>query len=545
MTDINTLLQVLVERGPFNKASEKLVSLSTGLVAEESVNADDAKRVGQNILTSMVGHTVASYKFSQKNQVKTLASATHVKTNGGERIEMDPQRLYQRLVVTGICDIAMDDLFRYELCSFPTSLFDNHVRLRTGDKAELLHHLVKLVPGCIISVTPDLQSYQFILDGGALLHRFTWPKHSTYAEICAMYSRHVLLTYGHALVVFDGYHGASTKDEAHRRRIGPDVGAAVSVSADMSLTMSKKAFLANTSNKQALINLLAQHMIEAGIKVEQAEGDADYTISRLACQSAQDKPTAVVAEDTDIFQLMIHHTDATNNNLYMVTSKQMISISTIKQRLDPTISASLLFLHAISGCDTTSRPFGIGKVTALTKHGVLKKAADVFMLPTSSKKDIEKAGADALLEIYGCTSLLSLNAARVTKFLVKVATSTQYVSPEKLPPTIDAAAFHSQRTYHQVQAWCGNDVSPEDWGWTTSSGSLYPVKMTEPAAPERLLKMIRCNCGGQCDKKTCTCRKNGLQCTPACGQCKGITCMNASQVATTEDNDDDVDDDNT
>lgn len=132
---------------------------------------------------------------------------------------------------------------------------------------------------------------------GGLLHKFAWPKHSSYAEICTMYIKHVSSSYGHALVVFDGYHGPSTKDETHRRRTGNDIGVSVAVSAEMRLTMSKKAFLANTSNKQALINLLAEEMVKADITVEHAEGDADYKMCMLACQSATTKPTAVIAED--------------------------------------------------------------------------------------------------------------------------------------------------------------------------------------------------------------------------------------------------------
>ncbi len=80
------------------------------------------------IIASMVGHSVTEYKFSQKNQVKTLATAAYIKSASGERIEMDPQRLYQRLLVTGIGDIPLPDLFQFELGSFPPSLFDNHMR---------------------------------------------------------------------------------------------------------------------------------------------------------------------------------------------------------------------------------------------------------------------------------------------------------------------------------------------------------------------------------------------------------------------------------
>ena len=221
----------------------------------------------------------------------------------------------------------------------------------------------------------------------------------------------------------------------------------------------------------------------------------------------------------------------------MVTAKNNICITTLKKKLDPSLSEGLLFLHAISGCDTTSRPFGIGKVTVLKKYIALKSHVATFMNQASSKERIKEAGEKALLEIYGCPSLQSIDAARVEKFQMKVAASSGYVAPEKLPPTSDAASFHSYRTYHQVQTWRGNDLSPVEWGWSATPNGLVPIKMVKSAAPEPLLRTIRCNCSDRCDKRTCTCRKNGLQCTPACGQCKGLTCLNAPcEIADDEEN---------
>lgn len=84
----------------------------------------------------------------------------------------------------------------------------------------------------------------------------------------------------------------STMAQARRmksieKRTGNNVGASVSVSSEMRLTMSKKAFLSNKSNKQALITLLSQEMSKAGISVAHAEGgDADYKICKMACASA-------------------------------------------------------------------------------------------------------------------------------------------------------------------------------------------------------------------------------------------------------------------
>ena len=119
---------------------------------------------------------------------------------------------------------------------------------------------------------------------------------------------------------------------------------------------------------------------------------------------------------------------------------------------------------------------------------------------------------------------------RVSKFTEKVVSSSSYLPPERLPPTSDAARFHSHRVYHQVQAWLGNNMDAVEWGWELRKAYnrmiLKPCRMGQVAAPASLLKIIRCNCNGKCDKNTCSCTKNGLQCTLACGQCKGIACTN-------------------
>ena len=53
---------------------------------------------------------------------------------------------------------------------------------------------------------------QYVLDGGALLHRIPWNKGSTFSEILKAYSDYVPNKYGEAIVVFDGY-----EDSTHIR----------------------------------------------------------------------------------------------------------------------------------------------------------------------------------------------------------------------------------------------------------------------------------------------------------------------------------------
>ena len=348
-------------------------------------------------------------------------------------------------------------------------------------------------------------------------------------KICTQYIEQNFST-GDVIVVFDGYaSGPSTKDETHRRRTGGGMGVDVEVAADMVLRMQKKLFLANQKNKQKFINLLGSTLEATGIQVKHSEADADYNIAMTACSAAQVTPVTVIADDTDVLVLLIHHMDEASNNIVMRTSTRMIDIGCMKTGLKDVISQNVLFLHALTGSDTTSKPFRIGKASGLAKAEALEMAASVFLEEGQPQGNIDAAGSVALAVLYGCPDL---NSGRVSKFTEKVLSTSNYVPPERLPPTDEAARFHSRRVYHQVQAWKGNELDPEEWGWKKdeATGQLRPKRMEQAAAPASLLKIIRCNCTGRCDRNTCSCRKNMLKCTLACGKCKGITCANVEMV---------------
>ena len=176
-----------------------------------------------------------------------------------------------------------------------------------------------------------------------------------------------------------------------------------------------------------------------------------------------------------------------------------------------------------------------------------------------------------MILLYGGDSTdAELDLFRYRMFQRKVAVASVAVQPEDIPPTSAAVKFHSRRTYHQVsifltyiycdifkykqilcwpnihyifimiqvQNWLGNDkIDAVQWGWELRDIMLVPTLTDLPPAPQDLLKIIKCSCMGSCDTLRCTCRKNGIDCSVSCKNCKGISCKNSKII---EEDDSDV-----
>ncbi|CAH3176218.1 unnamed protein product, partial [Porites lobata] len=107
--------------------------------------------------------------------------------------------------------------------------------------------------------------------------------------------------------------------------------------------------------------------------------------------------------------------------------------------------------------------------------------------------DIVVAGENALVSLYGGKPGEKLDGMRYQRYCEKLATNSS-----------------------QIQR-----MSLEDYGWKVTEGQVLPRMTDLPAALEALLQMIKCNCSSDCASARCTCRKHGLECSPACGQCRG------------------------
>ena len=135
MKDTHTLLLTMSERNPFAD-STSLRNILPGVNATGDVDLCRAKEIGQKIMDSMTGIPVAQYTFKRNDQVTTIHSESSVGVDG-QPIHVDPELLFQRLIVASN---EVDDrkaLFRFELCSYRSALFDDTLMPRAPQKAVL------------------------------------------------------------------------------------------------------------------------------------------------------------------------------------------------------------------------------------------------------------------------------------------------------------------------------------------------------------------------------------------------------------------------
>ncbi len=190
----------------------------------------------------------------------------------------------------------------------------------------------------------------------------------------------------------------------------------------------------------------------------------------------------------------------------------------------------LLFIHAMTGCDTTSAIYKKGKIKGLKvlqNNKELRDGMKIFNKIDATKDSIKAAGEKFILKLYGSNSK-SLDELRYFMYNRTVAKKTLSTSFKlaSLPPTSAAGEQHSYRVYLQVQEWLGNRLNLTEWGWSMTRGSLRPVPTTKEAAPSELLNLISCSCKQGCTKR-CTCVQSDLRCSAMCGGCEGTTCTNS------------------
>ena len=128
--DALVILTTIADRDPFS-ADLDLRNIMMGMNAHNAVTVDRARAIGEKILSSMTGKSATDYTFKRRSQAVTLATKSSVSIES-DTVQVDPQLLFQRLIVACNRSDDLQGLFRYELCCYiyPVVLFDSSLTLR-------------------------------------------------------------------------------------------------------------------------------------------------------------------------------------------------------------------------------------------------------------------------------------------------------------------------------------------------------------------------------------------------------------------------------
>ncbi|GBN33953.1 hypothetical protein AVEN_220258-1 [Araneus ventricosus] len=96
MSDLKKFLIWLKQHSSFNQ-SKKLISLFSGIVADDRVNCDSSEELGENAAKGIVGKRFADVTLKRKVQVFTLAAIENTKLIDTDPVVFNPNQLFHRI----------------------------------------------------------------------------------------------------------------------------------------------------------------------------------------------------------------------------------------------------------------------------------------------------------------------------------------------------------------------------------------------------------------------------------------------------------------
>ena len=210
----------------------------------------------------------------------------------------------------------------------------------------------------------------------------------------------------------------------------------------------RDAILKSKNNKQRLANVLCTFNVGENVTMETQQdgvfghGEADVTMVSYVLEAANSGKDVicVLSDDTDVFILLVYWVHRAGLQCKVEMERwdgTLLDIKATCADLGPKC-LQLLGMHALSGCDTTSYPFGKGKISALNTllAGDFLGLADVLGEVGSTHTALMEAAKPFFVSLYHQLPGTSMETARFTLFTKKKrpkimalpSTSTTYSS---------------------------------------------------------------------------------------------------------------------
>ena len=525
---------------PLENDRPHLCNPVTGQIAPNEVNVADSIQIGDQMECKYIASLPHGFYNAISSPIKTMHILKKLDRGDKGRTVLDLENIFLRLLLIGQRrQVELEPLFAYELCAVPSSLIDGHGCLRKGSKCGLVKRLGKIEDS---PRPPDV----VIVDVSQLFYHIVWPHGGTPTDLIASIQSRLRRYPDETdkIVVFDKYHNVSAKDHERTRRAGE-----VIADYELSITSAlpkRDAILKSKNNKRMLASILCTFELGNNASMETKEDgvfghdEADVTMVSYVLQAGNcgnKDVIRVLSDDTDVFVLLIYWVYRAELQCKVQMERwdgTVLDINATCVELG-TKSLQLLGIHALSGCDTTSYPYGKGKISALNTllGGNFDGLADVLGETGTTHTDLMEAAKPFFAALYGQPPETSMESARFTLFTKKKKNPKVMA----LPPTTANLFYHVLQAHHQVMLWkaAGHKSPPDesaditDFGWEMRDGIPVPSIAPGNPAPPELIDVIQCQCKAQnnrCSTKVCSCHKEHLSCTSCCACCGERGCSN-------------------
>ena len=357
--------------------------------------------------------------------------------------------------------------------------------------------------------------------------------------------------------IFDTYVAGSVKDAERLRRTKTTPIDIHSIAANVPLPKNLNTFWPSSSNKTMLQVFFKEHIIsEANTKFPHATvvmsgtgGDAptpavsfqnsivqlpelcydieeaDLRIIPHAMHAARAgyKRIVVLSSDTDVLVLLIYYWNVLNEQgleevwirAGVGNSVRHIPVHTLCAKLGSDVCRILPSVHAISGCDNTSK---VG-----TKSAALKANPVMYLTGFGRSANYgEECSANAesyIVQLFKKDSQFkTLDELRYWLYHHSKATSLQ-----DLPPTSREITSHIRRAFYITHMYTTcletpSKLDPLQYGYEYSLDGLLLPSNDRKILPDDLILGCKCK---KCARQSCECKRNAIPCISFC-KCQAV-----------------------
>lgn len=371
-------------------------------------------------------------------------------------------------------------------------------------------------------------------------------------------------------VVFDIYELGSIKDIERMRRRKVDPIEVFINRNDTPLPVDIERFWASSKNKERLQEFFIKWLIH---KVTQGTENVSISIylggsheddlfkcMRISSQTVADVPTlhcqhneaddrmllhinhaictesfkrvVVASPDTDVLVCLLYHFSETwkfsgLEELWVLcgqgNTKRALPVHDLVQTMSRALVSVLPALHALSGCDTTSKVSTKLSVFKAAEQGGLELLKD-FGKNNELSHDVEIKAEQFLAHAIGGVNIDTFNELRYFLYHHKSIKNNF----EKLVPTSNSIQLHIKRAFLQCYHWINatkatvDILNPVDYGYILKDDFLVPLIVSEPNQPPDF--PFPCTCKKCFRSNVCPCRIADIMCCEFCkcdinGQC--------------------------